>query len=521
MRAINVLLAILVSMLLGLGILEGGLRLLGKGPAVSMLEFDPQTGWSKKPGFTQTKRTAEFSAHFEINELGLRDDPMDSPAKPAGTYRVVALGDSFTLGFSVERDQLFVDLLEQAWRSEGRPIEVLNAGTEGWDTAQQAAWLEANAGPLAPDLVLLLPYENDLYWNSQAAYQTADGPRPKPRYDADGTRENPTLEEPAPRAWHQNFAVTRWLGKPDSAGRAAHAFQPAGASRPVEKELAPLLAPRPALMDEVEARTTGALRALEAAAAGVGAELVVVPIPAAPRSEAAWKGIYEQARGLAGLDWSCDRPVDLLLGMAGELGLAAIDVRPALDAAAAAGPIYYKSDWHFNEAGNRAFADAIRVGLDGAASSLPPSTQAGALPPVHEESEGLPGWLALYLVLFVGLTGLYWSTYGDEPRWAPPLKVGALLAAIFAIFLGVGRLPDLVPATVAQWMVPTFVVVVLGVVLYYLGGKIKTIAELTRAFILRGHWYLMPLLVVLLTIGSLLVVAASNPFVAPFIYTLF
>ena len=31
----------------------------------------------------------------------------------------------------------------------------------------------------------------------------------------------------------------------------------------------------------------------------------------------------------------------------------------------------------------------------------------------------------------------------------------------------------------------------------------------------------MPLLVVLLTVGSLLVVAASSPLVAPFIYTLF
>jgi len=42
-----------------------------------------------------------------------------------------------------------------------------------------------------------------------------------------------------------------------------------------------------------------------------------------------------------------------------------------------------------------------------------------------------------------------------------------------------------------------------------------------RCFALRGHWYLMPLLVVLLTIGSLLVVAASSPLIAPFIYTLF
>ncbi|MHC4895156.1 MAG: DUF5989 family protein, partial [Planctomycetota bacterium] len=65
------------------------------------------------------------------------------------------------------------------------------------------------------------------------------------------------------------------------------------------------------------------------------------------------------------------------------------------------------------------------------------------------------------------------------------------------------------------------VVGILGFVAFKLGSRLGTITELIRAFILRGHWYLMPLVVVLLTIGSLLVVAASSPLVAPFIYTLF
>jgi hypothetical protein len=66
-----------------------------------------------------------------------------------------------------------------------------------------------------------------------------------------------------------------------------------------------------------------------------------------------------------------------------------------------------------------------------------------------------------------------------------------------------------------------FVLVVLGFVGWKLGRRLATIAELFRSFTLRGHWYLMPLVVVLLTIGSLLVVAASSPLIAPFIYTLF
>ena len=73
-------------------------------------------------------------------------------------------------------------------------------------------------------------------------------------------------------------------------------------------------------------------------------------------------------------------------------------------------------------------------------------------------------------------------------------------------------LPLLVLALVSALL--TFIVVKLG-------PRLGTAAELLAAFTRRGHWYLMPLVVVLVTIGSLLVVAASSPLVAPFIYTLF
>ena len=49
MRALNVLLAVLVSLLLAGLVLEGGLRLIGLGPAVTLGQFDPRLGWVKTP----------------------------------------------------------------------------------------------------------------------------------------------------------------------------------------------------------------------------------------------------------------------------------------------------------------------------------------------------------------------------------------------------------------------------------------------------------------------------------------
>ena len=127
----------------------------------------------------------------------------------------------------------------------------------------------------------------------------------------------------------------------------------------------------------------------------------------------------------------------------------------------------------------------------------------------------------LYGVLWLLLTALYYGHYKDEPKWQPPLKVAAMLASVFTIIWGANKLTAMLPPEMARWAMLAAVVGILGFVLYKVGGRIATILELLKSFITRGHWYLMPLVVVLLTIGSLLVVAASSPLVAPFIYTLF
>jgi hypothetical protein len=56
---------------------------------------------------------------------------------------------------------------------------------------------------------------------------------------------------------------------------------------------------------------------------------------------------------------------------------------------------------------------------------------------------------------------------------------------------------------------------------FYLRGRLSVMLELFLAFVRRGHWYMLPVLVALLAVGGLLVVAASSPWLAPFIYTLF
>jgi lysophospholipase L1-like esterase len=522
MRAINVLLSVLVSLTIGLLVFEGGLRLLGFAPPRSINQFDPSLGWSKEPGARVRKKSEEYDVVLEINELGLREDPMSSPVKPAETFRVLCLGDSFTLGYTVERRDLFVDQLEHRWRAEGRKVDVINAGTEGYSTDQEAAWLLAHGADYQPDLVLLFPYDNDIYWNGQQQYFRF----PKPRFRADGSLEQRALADPGREPWWTTLALAGFYKAFFAERSTEHAFQPDGGRGWILKEHGPLLTSPPGFVTEAVGRTEGALRALKARCAELGARLVVVPIPSHSAVDDAYRTEFGEKRlGLPPELWSPDLPVDTFLALGEKLGIETLDARPALRARTAAGEeLYYTVDWHLNAAGNEAFASWLAGALDAANPALlPPATtqlaEGAHLPPAAPSKP--VRWPYVFLALWVALSFLYTLTYPDEPKWRPALPVGALLAVIFTIVLGGNALIGLLPAAVAQGLLVLFVVAVLGFVAYKLGRRLGTIAELFVSFILRGHWYLMPLVVVLLTIGSLLLVAASSPLVAPFIYTLF
>ena len=516
MRAFNVLLTLLVTLAIVIAVVEGGLRLVGVGPQPTIHRFDPALGWSKEPGASARRKSSEFDVRFEINDLGLRDDALPHEGKPTGTYRVLVLGDSFVLGYTVDRDNLFVDLLERWWKEEGRKVDVLNGGTEGWSTDQEVLWFLRKGRDFSPDLVLLCPYENDLYWNGQTKYLRY----PKPRFQPSGQLEQRQLFDPGPRPWWEGFAVGKIAGalaNPPLTWR-----HPANEGRRLPMEFGAYFREPPDFMKEAYERTRGALSALGKACGDLGIALRVVPIPNKACVDDAARKELERAVGVDPALWSPDLPVDTFLAMCRELSLAAYDPRPALRAAASQGPLYFQKDWHFDPAGNRAFASFLHATLDADPAVFPEPFRAQKLaelpPPPPAE---LPGWIKLYGVLLVVLSSLYALTYRDEPVWTAPLKVGALLALVFAIALGGSRLLEVLPPPWPARAMLVFVAVLIGFILFKLGRRLGTITELFAAFTRRGHWYLMPLVVVLLTIGSLLVVAASSPLVAPFIYTLF
>jgi GDSL-like Lipase/Acylhydrolase family len=89
------------------------------------------------------------------NSFGLRSPEVAVP-KPAGTYRILLLGDSFTFGFRADNAVVFAVKLEQRLRTEGFPsVEVVNAGVLSYCPLLEYLQYRHQLHVLEPDLVVL------------------------------------------------------------------------------------------------------------------------------------------------------------------------------------------------------------------------------------------------------------------------------------------------------------------------------------------------------------------------------
>mgnify|MGYP005840364267 CR=1 FL=1 len=166
----NLILCVVVTVV-GLALAEGFLHLLKSDQRrINHRDFyepDPLLGWKKKAGTQRSIRTAEFSSNETVNSRGLRGKEYPYE-KPPGEFRILILGDSFAEGYTVNEEDLFSELLKQMLNNNinNRLLyEVINAGTVGYATDQELLFFETEGKKYAPDLVLLMFYENDVLEN--------------------------------------------------------------------------------------------------------------------------------------------------------------------------------------------------------------------------------------------------------------------------------------------------------------------------------------------------------------------
>jgi hypothetical protein len=138
------------------------------------LAYSDYLPFSLPPNMSYHHKTLDFDVFINTNSMGYRGHS-PSPShieKAVGSRRILVCGDSFTLGLGVEDGDTYVQKLQEAL---GAGSEVINAGYHsGYSPDSYYAYLVKEGSELAPDIVVLALYVNDIDDISDNIWITTD-----------------------------------------------------------------------------------------------------------------------------------------------------------------------------------------------------------------------------------------------------------------------------------------------------------------------------------------------------------
>ena len=114
---------------------------------------DPFTGYRFKPNSTSYYHNKNIPAI--VNSRGHRDDEITFE-KGDDVFRILVLGDSFTVGSNILQEEAYPQILEDLLNKESkRRYEVVNAGVGGWEPFQYAQYYLHYGKEFNSDLILI------------------------------------------------------------------------------------------------------------------------------------------------------------------------------------------------------------------------------------------------------------------------------------------------------------------------------------------------------------------------------
>ena len=330
----------------------------------------PVYGRFHVPGFDGWIKSREFTSRVTINSLGLRG-PERGYAKPAGTRRILVLGDSFTEAAQVAERDSTVSRLESALNARGTDrYEVLNAGIGGWGTGQQLVYLREEGYRYTPDLVVVMLYlGNDVFDNSYALQGSPKNPHePYWVFRDDGRFEpmefrtrkpedvSPMVSTLRERTLLYNVFETGVLVKLQD----AEDDEELRANRFNLNKMAIHATKSSDRQDNAWRVTLTLLQQVRQLGDERGFQTAVVIAPAAFQVyDADWQALLTENK-LKPDEWSPDLPNAVLAVNAGMVSAPMLDLLPALHDAAPGGErLYYPYDKHWTSAGHAVAAREI------------------------------------------------------------------------------------------------------------------------------------------------------------------
>jgi hypothetical protein len=312
----------------------------------------------------------DFSYVQRVNNIGFRGRDL-SVAKPAGTYRILMLGDSFTMGKGVEDDQTFSFVLEQSLGQRmgecgGPAIEVINGGVDSYAPVLSLIALKRDLQPLEPDLVVLNLDVSDLLQESAYRREAVFGENGEIVAVPAPTPGSETLTERV-RTWvdHHLFLTRALLFYTNELFGYRRVTSVRDAVTRANRELvAHTLAGDTEPRDDEWRNLFDSVLRMRDYSTGRGMDFVLSVYP--------WPHQVSDSEWIPGryTFMSADeRPSDRSRERIHEFGAAndieVVDTFPAFRAAVGAEPLYFKHDNHWTVAGQRVMARGLEEAMIG------------------------------------------------------------------------------------------------------------------------------------------------------------
>jgi len=164
------LLMVLLSIVLSLFLAEVGTRVImpmfkkegAVSPSLDKPTFNVPINKEDTKLFWRLKPLAHHK-EIDINSKGFRGKEF-SAEKSSGAYRIIALGDSSTLGVGVPNSETYCAILEgllNQQKNSSRKYEVINGGVAGYSSLQGLRYLKGEITNYRPDLITIYFGLND------------------------------------------------------------------------------------------------------------------------------------------------------------------------------------------------------------------------------------------------------------------------------------------------------------------------------------------------------------------------
>jgi hypothetical protein len=121
-------------------------------------EEHPYYGWSPRPGLTERMKWRDYEFEFHHTSQGFRGTDLVTRERPAwAQHRILMVGDSVLYGLGSADEEIFAEIL----KDEMSTTEIINSGAPGYGLRQELAVVDILGETLRPDMIVVIYRWND------------------------------------------------------------------------------------------------------------------------------------------------------------------------------------------------------------------------------------------------------------------------------------------------------------------------------------------------------------------------